>query len=415
VHSRMLSGVGKPVSGSPSVVHGTESILSLRRAALVEPVGGHSGAHYYDFGLCKGLISSGWRVALYTCDETENPHIPGLNFRPFFRDIYKNRSRVLRALRFVTGSARVVLSSLLEREKIFHYQVFNDLLPEAIMLSLALLCRRRIILTVHDVSSLAGDHAWKRRITSLVYRSAQGIIVHNEVSRTEVLNLGLSSEKIKVIPHGHYLDSMQPLGSKQQARGELGIEPSAKVILFFGQIKAVKGLDLLIEALPSVIDNHPETVLLIAGRPWKADFAEYKKRIDKNDLRDRCHLHIDFIPDNDVARFYAAADLVALPYRRIYQSGVLMMAMTHGRPVVVSDLPGMTEIVTDGENGFVFRQGSKDDLARVLNRALDDKQRREQVAARASTYIREKHDWNLIGKKITNLYLEVGTSDNSHA
>jgi glycosyltransferase involved in cell wall biosynthesis len=108
-----------------------------------------------------------------------------------------------------------------------------------------------------------------------------------------------------------------------------------------------------------------------------------------------------------VANYYAAADIVALPYRRIYQSGVLMMAMTYGRPVVVPDLSGMTEIVTDGVNGYVFSQGSKDELAKTLIRGLPDESGSQLVAARASGYIREYYNWNRIVRETAELYEAV--------
>jgi len=136
----------------------------------------------------------------------------------------------------------------------------------------------------------------------------------------------------------------------------------------------------------------------------ETDFSRYATLIDTVGVRDRCLVHLKYVPDDQVPQYYAAADVVVLPYRRIYQSGVILLAMTYGRPVVVSDLAGMTEIVTDGVNGYVFTQGSKDELATVLIRALRDETGRRQVSMRASEYIRKHHDWNQIGAKTNHLY-----------
>jgi glycosyltransferase involved in cell wall biosynthesis len=214
-------------------------------------------------------------------------------------------------------------------------------------------------------------------------------------------------EIINIIPHGHFLESTNEMPPKEAARRRLEIEPSAKVVLFFGQIKDTKGLDLLIEALPAVANEVPEVLLLIAGRPWKTSFSRFDELIEKLNVRARCRLHIGFVPIDKVGDFYAAADLVALPYRRIYQSGVLLMAMTLARPVVVSDLAGMTEIVSDGENGYVFSQESKEDLAKVLVRALQDEAGSRLLAEQALDYIREHHDWDQIGRSTAELYQEV--------
>jgi glycosyltransferase involved in cell wall biosynthesis len=223
----------------------------------------------------------------------------------------------------------------------------------------------------------------------------------------ELESIGLPANVIRVIVHGHYLDSMREMPSAAVARRALGIDPNAKVILFFGQIKDVKGLDLLIEALPQVARDVPDVLLVIAGRPWKTDFAGYEHLIDSAGVRSRCHLQIGFIPDSDVATYYAAADVVALPYRRIYQSGVLMMAMTYGRAVVVSDLPGMTEIVTDGMNGYVFSLGSEGCLTKTLVRALRNDRERLEMGKRALQYVQKEHDWNRIGTMTVELYRAV--------
>jgi glycosyltransferase involved in cell wall biosynthesis len=292
-------------------------------------------------------------------------------------------------------------------EKIFHFQVFNDLVPELIVITLAKLFGRKVVLTVHDVSSLAGPVSWRRNATGWAYRLADQVIVHNRISRLELEGLGFPSAKISVLPHGHYLDSMREMPPGADARRALEIDPTAKVVLFFGQIRDAKGLDLLIQALPEIAREVPEVVLLIAGRPWRTEFSHYDALIDELDVREQCRLHIAFIPDEQVAGYYAAADVVALPYRRIYQSGVLMMAMTYGRSVIVSDLPGMTEVITDGVNGYVFSQGSKDELAKTVIRALQDGAERERVSLRASAYIREHHDWTRIGHQTAELYEAV--------
>jgi glycosyltransferase involved in cell wall biosynthesis len=376
-------------------------------AAIIEPVGGHGGAHYYDFGLCRGLLAAGCRVSLYTCDETPDPSIPGLGFHPFYRHIYGQGNRWLRGLRFIRCTFASIRHAVASGDVVCHFHVFNHTTTDLAVIAIARLFRRKVVLTVHDVDSLAGSKAGRSRLSGWIFRLADRVIAHNKVSVRELECTGLPPARIAMIAHGHYLEWMCEMPTLSTARRALGIDLSAKVVLFFGQIKHSKGLDLLIEALPQIAREVPEVIVLIAGRPWKADFAHYDALIDHLNVRAHCRLRIGFIPDEEVAGFYAAADLVALPYRRIYQSGVLLMAMTCGRPAVVSDLPGMSEIVTDGVNGYVFESGSKDELARVLIRALRDEAGRRQVAAQASEYIRQHHDWNRIGAKTLDVYREV--------
>ena len=375
--------------------------------AIIEPVGGRGGMDYYDLSLCRGLLNAGLRVSLYTGDETMDPEIPGLSFHPFYRGIYGQRSRSLQAVRYFKATFASLRNATAAGATVCHFHAFNDLKAELLVMAMAKLFRRKLVLTVHDVSSLAGNITGKRMVTGWIYRLADRVIVHNNVSMRELIANHVPPHKIAIIPHGHFLESTNEMPPKETARRRLEIEPSAKVVLFFGQIKDTKGLDLLIEALPAVADEVPEVLLLIAGRPWKTSFSRFDELIDKLNVRARCRLHIGFVPNDKVGDFYAAADVVALPYRRIYQSGVLLMAMTLVRPVVVSDLAGMTEIVSDGVSGYLFRQESKDDLAKALIRALRDDAGRVLLSQRALDHIREHHDWDQIGQSTAALYREV--------
>ena len=149
-------------------------------------------------------------------------------------------------------------------------------------------------------------------------------------------------------------------------------------------------------------------VLVGAGRPWKKDFAQYQEQIDRLDLNDRVRLHIRFIPDDEVSTFYAAADVVVLPYRRIYQSGVVLLAMSYGKAVLVSDLPGMTEIVTDGQNGY--STGDAKALGTSLVKILQSDTAREAAAGKGLDYVSTRHDWNQIGRATGDVYQSLLSS-----
>jgi glycosyltransferase involved in cell wall biosynthesis len=298
--------------------------------------------------------------------------------------------------------------AILSGDRICHFHLGPGSIPELSLVALARLCGRKIVITVHDVEPFVSSAHVNQSIIARVYRLADGLIVHNEASKRELMEkLGVRPEKISVIPHGNYIQSMVSMPNSIEAKHMVGISKSAKVILFFGQIKDVKGLDLLMESIPAVAREVPEAVLLIAGRPWRSDYSKYEALMDKLGIRNRCISHIRFIPNGDVAKYFAAADVVALPYRRIYQSGVLLMAMSYGRPVIVSDLPAMTEIVTDMQDGYVFAQGLKGALSKQLIRALRDNQERERIANRAIEYVCQNHDWVQIGKKTEELYRAV--------
>lgn len=375
--------------------------------AIVEPVGGHGGMDFYDFGLCGGLVKAGCRVSLYTCDKTKSPAIPGLLFYPIYKGIYGSSASWLRAFRFLVASLKIIVRVVFSGQKICHFHFFHGGVTEVLGLLLAKLFLRKVVITVHDVESF-GESFFSPRTVGSIYGLSDCIIVHNQMCRAEIIEkLGVSPNKVRIVPMGNYLYMMGDVYGKNEAKRLLGIDVSKKLILFFGQIKEVKGLELLIKAMPAVLVGQPDTVLLIAGRPWRSDFSYYEELMDRLGVRDHCISHIRFIPDEEVSLYYGACDVVVLPYRRIYQSAVVLMAMSYGKAVLVSDLPGMTEMVSDGENGFVFRQGCDDDLALKLSTILNDDALREQVAMNGLEYVRRNHDWSFIGEVTAKLYESV--------
>jgi len=362
----------------------------------------------YDLGLCRGLIAAGCQVSYYTCDETVLTDMPGLRFYPVFRGIYGASHPLIRAARYVVGALKAYARIVREHDTMCHLHVFHGSMTELFLIALAKLCGKKVVLTVHDVETFAGPGGPSRTIISKAYQAADWLIVHNEVSKAELIEtLGVSVNKISVVPHGNFLHTLDIIPDREEARNSLEIERSARVILFFGHIKQVKGLDLLLEAMPSVVSAVPAAMLLIAGRPWKSDFLVYEAQMARLGIESYCRCHIGFVADDHVATYFAAAELVVLPYRRIYQSGVILQAMSYSKAVVVSDLPGMTEIVRDRVNGYTFPSADIQKLSEAIIRALSNDAERSLMAANGLEYIRRYHDWYQIGKATANIYRAV--------
>ena len=121
-------------------------------------------------------------------------------------------------------------------------------------------------------------------------------------------------------------------------------------------------------------------------------------------IRDR---DIKFISHSDVSYYYSAADIVILPYRKIYQSGVLMMSLSYKKPVVVSDLPSFKEIIDDNRTGYVFESENSLDLSRVINKALDNPKLLEEIKENGYNLIVSDYKWETIGKQTVDAYLKI--------
>jgi D-inositol-3-phosphate glycosyltransferase len=377
------------------------------KVAIVESVGGHGGMDYYDFGLCEGLSKTGTQVTLYTCDETRHGGVTSCEMRLPYRRIYGDDSAWLRGVRYLRGSIQALLSAKLGRARIAHFHFFHVGPLELFNVLLAKLLGLRVVVTAHDVQSFI-ERLSVPWMLKMAYRISDKVIAQSKVSEGELRKvLQIPEAKITVIPHGNYLPFIGKVPAREEARAWVGLSNQARVLLFFGHIKRVKGLDILLAAMPRLVQEHPNIMLLVAGKVWKDDLQRYQRQVEVQGVSSHCTFHTRFIPDSEVAYYYAAADVIVLPYRRIYQSGVLLMAMSYGKPVVVSDIEGMTEVVTDGENGYVFPAGDAEALADKLIEATSNPEKSRRVGTRALSHMQEHHDWNTIGQMTAAAYRSV--------
>ncbi len=168
------------------------------------------------------------------------------------------------------------------------------------------------------------------------------------MSRSVQADLHAATGKpVRYAPHPVY-DIYGEAFSPAAARRQLNLPSDKRLVLFFGLIRPYKGLDLLLEAMPHCPDVH----VVVAGEPY-GDWTPYREIIQRHGLAERVHLFLDFIPNHQVAAFFSAADLVVQPYRSATQSGISQIACHFEKPMVVTNVGGLPETVTDGKTGYV--------------------------------------------------------------
>lgn len=154
-------------------------------------------------------------------------------------------------------------------------------------------------------------------------------------------------------PHPVY-DSYNEAVSKQDACSKLQLDSNTKYILFFGFIREYKGLDLLLEAMADQRIREAGIHLLAAGEYYnKTVEANNNAIIEKHGLQQVVHLKTDFIPNSEVRYYFSAADLVVQPYKHATQSGITQIAFHFEKPMVVTNVGGLAEVVPDGKVGFI--------------------------------------------------------------
>ncbi|RKZ00244.1 MAG: hypothetical protein DRQ13_00825, partial [Ignavibacteriae bacterium] len=145
----------------------------------------------------------------------------------------------------------------------------------------------------------------------------------------------------------------------QKTKEVLGFNKDSIVLLFFGYVRKYKGLDILIEAFPKILNDIPEARLLIVGEFYDKP-ARYLDQIKKLGVEDKVKVVNEFVPNEDVAVYYEVSDVVVLPYRSATQSGILNVAYGFNKPVIVTDVGGLAEFVDEGKTGFVVKPDSPD-------------------------------------------------------
>jgi glycosyltransferase involved in cell wall biosynthesis len=154
-------------------------------------------------------------------------------------------------------------------------------------------------------------------------------------------------------PHPLY-DNYGPLVSRSLALGKLNLDPTFSYLLFFGFIRAYKGLDLLLEAFADRRLRSRNLKLIVAGEFYESD-KPYCEIINTNNLTADVIMLSRFIREDEVASLFCAADLVVQPYRSATQSGVTQIAYHFEKPMLVTDVGGLSEIVPDGKCGYVVK------------------------------------------------------------
>ncbi|MCQ2328143.1 MAG: glycosyltransferase [Paludibacteraceae bacterium] len=204
---------------------------------------------------------------------------------------------------------------------------------------------------------------------------------------------GLTKAPAISSPHpiyDHYGDRM----SKEEACKALGLDSTKNYILFFGLVRAYKGLDLLLDAMEKIKDTQPNIRLLIAGEFYENE-ATYLQQIGRNGIADRVILRNEFIPDADLRKYFGAADLIVQPYKSATQSGVTQVAFHFEKPILVTNVGGLGEIVHHGKMGYAVVPDSQE-----IAESIEDYFRHNRQQA-FTTYLQKekvKYGWDRMTK-----------------
>lgn len=212
----------------------------------------------------------------------------------------------------------------------------------------------------------------------------------------------------KLSPHPLF-DNFGEDPGKEISCNHLAIESRFNYILFFGFIRAYKGLDLLLEAFASSRVRTEGNVKLIIAGEFYENAAPYMKIIEDKQLIENVLLFTRFINDDEVKYFFGASDLVVQPYKNATQSGVTQIAYHFNKPMVVTDVGGLREIVPDGKCGFVV-----DKEPGAISGAIDRffQGNIASVFAKGISEEKKRYAWNKMTGAVIELYKKISDHDN---
>lgn len=208
--------------------------------------------------------------------------------------------------------------------------------------------------------------------------SVDGFVVMSRAVEAD-LNSFDKQKPVEFCPHPLF-DNYGAIVPRLDAIKKLNLDSASKYMLFFGFIRDYKGLDLLLKAMALPLLNDPQIKLIVAGE-FYCEQESYLTLIRESGLQDRVVLRTEFIPDAEIPAYFGAADLVVQPYKSATQSGVTQVGYYFNKPMLVTNVGGLGEIIPHGKVGYVV-EPNPEAIADAINNFFSNN-RYEEMSAMA--------------------------------
>ncbi len=223
----------------------------------------------------------------------------------------------------------------------------------------------KVIVTVHDVIPFK-IRAGEMKALNKIYNSADYLIVHSEHAKKQVEEIYSPKEPIGVISSAFCDKDQYSITDKKESREYLGIPIDSFVVLFFGSIRDSKGLDILMDAIKVVHKQYKNIYLLSGGSFQGVDQEKYLNSANEIITEGYGNIKFDFIKKSEEKFYFSAADVLCLPYKSGWQSGVAQLGLVYELPIIASNLKEMEDVIVNNFNGLVFNPNDVDDLSATI-------------------------------------------------
>ena len=371
-------------------------------------------ARVYDHFFCQGLADIGHEVTLFGRPKRGPEEITGgYEYNEFFfrkGELLRRKGWPRRAYQFFKGfeylfNAGKFMGLMKKiRPDIVHFQWL--LIPHVNRWMIKRLRRfTGVVCTVHDTKYYRGGQVprvmmWGR---SSAYNSCDLVLVHTTDGRDRLEADGVSTELIRLFPHG-MLDH-RDLGNVENR--DSGTE-EYMVILFFGTLWKFKEIDVLIKAYAAMQASiRSKTRLWIVGKPIRLAVAPLKRLAVELGVDSQIHWRLQYLPDHEVEAVQRRADIFVFPFHSLDVSRAMMASFQYGKPLVATDSGGFADYIEDGVSGFLFPAGDYLGLSRALERIVTNPDLAARMGSEVLKVSERIASWKEIAGKAQELYLEV--------
>lgn len=360
----------------------------------------------FTLGFARGLAANGVNATIVSCDDTaaslSSAGIPNVNLRG---SLDPNRSVWKRLWNLAAYYIRLLVLLWRHRGATVHFSgIFRNklILWEGLVLHRCIrVLAGRYLYTVHNVVPHNREKSsFYRWIYRRVYQLPDVLLVHTRRARKQLIaEFSVPEQKIVLTTIGLNEEVPVTCLTRKDARRRLGLADDDQVVLFFGKLDKYKGVDLLLEAFDNLESKHSR--LVIAGSFNYASYqADILRQLQQMRRREAVFLFNRFVPNEDVETFFKAADVLCMPYRNIYQSGLLFLAMRFGVPLIATDVGALREFIGEAL-GLVSKTNDAAGIRDALNEFFADPRRfpRAQILHHAA-----KYQWSAVCRDLVPLY-----------
>ena len=258
---------------------------------------------------------------------------------------------------------------------------------------LKIFSKTKILFICHNVVEHEASFT-KKILSRMILSKGDFFIVHSHEEKMRLIDL-IGERNITETFHPTYKEFNKEAILKNTAKEKLGIIDK-NTILFFGFVRKYKGLKYLIEAMPDILEKL-DVKLIVAGEFWD-DKDEYLKQIDNLNLKQKIKLIDDYIPNEEVPFYFYASDIVVLPYTTVTGSGLIQLAYGFNKPVIVSNIGALSQVVTDKKTGFLVEPRNSQSIAEAVINYYSNNDKEYMKSAIIEN--NKKFSWDFLIQKI---------------